>query len=187
MNKQIVRYCSPPSLSHYPIVDALKELNTVTGKNWTYAYKGRVALYWIVRGYLEGSGNFLVMLPNYSCDSILYPFKFFRNMRVVFYDCDEDDLNPDNKDIITKLSILGKNYKDFILVYPSLYGNPANLPEMESLAFSKERVILIDDAAQSFGSKINGKYVGTFGNAGFFSLSPSKSTVAHSGAFFGLI
>jgi hypothetical protein len=65
-----------------------------------------------------------------------------------------------------------------------MYGNPAELENIESLC-KKQNVLLIDDAAQSFGSKINNnRYVGTFGNAGFFSFSPGKPTSGHMGAFF---
>ena len=41
-----------------------------------------------------------------------------------------------------------------------------------------------DDAAQSFGAKLNGRLAGTWGDAGFFSFSPGKSTPGHLGSFF---
>ena len=43
---------------------------------------------------------------------------------------------------------------------------------------------MIDDAAQSFGAKLDDRYVGTFGDAGFFSFSPGKPTAGHMGSFF---
>ena len=45
----------------------------------------------------------------------------------------------------------------------------------------KQKVLLIDDAAQAFGSVVNGRYIGSFGDGGFFSFSPGKPTAAHRG------
>ena len=64
-----------------------------------------------------------------------------------------------------------------------MYGNPANLLEIEN--FTKENnIILIDDGAQSFGAKLNDRFISTFGDGGFFSFSPGKPTAGHLGAFF---
>ena len=38
----------------------------------------------------------------------------------------------------------------------------------------KNNLFLIEDAAQSYGSHLNGKMAGSFGNAGCFSMNPMK-------------
>ena len=43
---------------------------------------------------------------------------------------------------------------------------------------------MIDDAAQSFGARINDRLVGTFGNAGLISFSPGKPLTGSMGSFF---
>ena len=65
-----------------------------------------------------------------------------------------------------------------------LYGNPVDYPGIEKIC-KDFGVKLIDDAAQSFGAKLNGRLAGTWGDAGFFSFSPGKSTPGHLGSFFG--
>ena len=39
---------------------------------------------------------------------------------------------------------------------------------------NKKKIILLEDCAQSFGAKIEGKYTGTFGNLAAFSMNPMK-------------
>lgn len=69
------------------------------------------------------------------------------------------------------------------MILPSLYGNPADLSLAEDYC-NKHDIIMIDDAAQCFGARCNGRTVGTFGNAGLFSYSAGKPTYGHMGCFF---
>jgi len=52
-------------------------------------------------------------------------------------------------------------------------GNPTNIQEVEKFCLEKE-LFLIEDCAQAMGSKVNGKYVGNFGNVAAFSFHPLK-------------
>ena len=48
---------------------------------------------------------------------------------------------------------------------------------MNSKKFVKKRkIILIEDAAHSFGSELNNKFVGTIGDVGIFSLHSQGKT-----------
>ena len=47
----------------------------------------------------------------------------------------------------------------------------------------KHNIYVVEDAAEAFFSKKNGKYLGTFGNAGAFSLSPNKIITSGQGGF----
>ena len=52
----------------------------------------------------------------------------------------------------------------------------------------KYKIPVIEDAAQSFGTKFNGKFTGTFGQSGAFSLHPMKNlSVPGDGGFWLLI
>lgn len=55
-----------------------------------------------------------------------------------------------------------------------LFGQPANMPALESIA-ERHGLVLIEDCAQSFGADIGGRQTGTFGLAGCFSFFPSKN------------
>ena len=61
-----------------------------------------------------------------------------------------------------------------------LYGNPCDIPALESLA-QRHGLKLIFDAAHAFGSAYRGSPIGSFGDAEVFSLSPTKLLVAGEG------
>jgi len=55
-----------------------------------------------------------------------------------------------------------------------LYGHPALMNEFGSIA-KESGVALIEDACQAHGAKVNGKRVGSIGEAGCFSFYPAKN------------
>lgn len=55
-----------------------------------------------------------------------------------------------------------------------LYGHPANLDRLLSIARSRG-LWLLEDCAQSFGANYNGKRAGSFGTASAFSFYPTKN------------
>ncbi len=94
----------------------------------------------------------------------------------VFADIDPDtfNINPDN--IEAKI-----NDKTKAVLIVHLFGNPCNMEQIVSIV-KKHNLLLIEDCAHSFGSKYNGQFVGTFGNAGCFSFYPSKNLGAYGDA-----
>jgi len=65
-----------------------------------------------------------------------------------------------------------------------LFGMPADLDSLVGIA-KKHGLFLVEDTAQAFGSKFNGKHCGTLGDCGAFSFFPSKNLGAFGDA--GLI
>lgn len=55
-----------------------------------------------------------------------------------------------------------------------LYGHPAAMPEIMKIA-EDNNLLVLEDCAQAHGAEINGKKVGTFGNAASFSFFPGKN------------
>ncbi len=168
-----IKIFKPPDFEKFPL--DLKHLNKITGKNWFYASKGRWALYHILKHFKVKNK---ILIPAYLCETVLEPLSAL-NIEPVFYDIDKRDLNPD----IESVDFMLKKSKAKCVLVPSLYGFPANLKDIEKLCKEKN-VLMIDDAAQSFGAKLEDKFVGTFADAGFFSFSPGKATAGHMGAFF---
>ena len=59
------------------------------------------------------------------------------------------------------------------VVYVSINGRSGNMQQLVELCIEKGWA-LVEDACQSFGSSYNGKFLGTFGDIGCYSLSPHK-------------
>lgn len=144
-------------------------------KSWKYASSGKAALFHI----LSANPNIQhILLPSYICRSILKPLEAL-HIKYNFYDCSIDSFNTSLAEIKVALEV----YKPSAILVASMYGFPAPLTLIEKFC-KKEDIFLIDDAAQSFGATSEGREVGTFGDAGFFSFSPGKPTPGHLGAFF---
>ena len=154
----------------------LTGLSALTGKNWSYSSSGKASLYHCLKS-LNIQGKLL--MPVYMCSSVK---PVLRRLKIspIYYDLSETDLNADVEDI--KKKILQHPDVSGILV-AGLYGNPVDYPGIEKIC-KDFGIKLIDDAAQSFGAKLNGRLAGTWGDAGFFSFSPGKSTPGHLGSFF---
>lgn len=152
----------------------IEELNKLTNKNWIYTANGRSSIYHI----LKSLNIDKILIPTYICSSVLEPLNRL-SIKPIFYDLDLEDLNPS----LESIKLLSKKYKIKAVLVASMYGNPANLVEIEKYCI-ENNIFMIDDAAQSFGAKLGNRFVGTFGNAGFFSFSPGKPTAGHMGSFF---
>ena len=113
-----------------------------------------------------------------SGDKVIVPsFSFFATSEAVlkigaipiYCDINRKNLNIDVKRLHNKVD---KKTKSIIPVH--LFGNPANLEEI--IAFAKKYDLsIIEDVAQAFGSKLDNKYLGTFGDVGCFSFYPTKN------------
>lgn len=153
---------------------SLSEIEEKFGKKLIYASKGRYAIYHILKS-LDIHG--IIMIPVFACESIKYAVEK-AGCSCRYYDICVDDLNGD---ILSIKNMYDKNVKGIII--PSLFGNPANIVEIEKFCRDK-KIFMIDDAAQSFGAQINNKYIGSFGDAGLFSFSAGKPTYGHMGSYF---
>lgn len=94
----------------------------------------------------------------------------------VFVDVDKDTLLINTSLIEEKISA---NTKAIIPVH--LYGNAVKMDEIMQIS-KKHDLIVIEDCAQSHGSKFNGKLSGTFGHAASFSFYPGKNLGAYGDA-----
>ncbi|MGM9998438.1 MAG: aminotransferase class I/II-fold pyridoxal phosphate-dependent enzyme [Candidatus Bruticola sp.] len=60
------------------------------------------------------------------------------------------------------------------VIITHMYGCPAPVEELAAIARSKS-IVVIEDCAQGFGASVNGKKVGTFGDAAIFSFALTKN------------
>ncbi|WP_322923409.1 DegT/DnrJ/EryC1/StrS family aminotransferase [Paenibacillus campi] len=87
----------------------------------------------------------------------------------VFVDIDPITFNMDIEDLKAKIS---KRSKAVIVVH--LHGLPAEMDEIMQLS-KQFQLKVIEDAAQAHGAQYKGKFVGTIGHIGTFSLNVSKN------------
>jgi len=93
----------------------------------------------------------------------------------IFVDIDSKTYNINPEDIEMYLLNHHSSITKIVgLVVVNLYGLPCNMDKIMSIAKEYD-LFVVEDCAQSFGAKWNGKYTGTFGDAGCFSFFPSKN------------
>jgi len=115
-----------------------------------------------------------VILPAYACEALLEPLA---NLGV----------SPRFADTGPDLHLTAQTVEQAItprtrcVVVPHHYGNVAPIEEIES-RLSERGIPLIDDAAQSYGARRAGRFVGTFGRCGVIGCGPAKSLGGAAGA-----
>lgn len=87
----------------------------------------------------------------------------------VFSDIKENDMNLDPDSIEKHIT-----EKTSAIVPVHIFGNPCDVNEIQKIA-EEYHLKVIYDAAQAFGVEIDGKPIGSFGDASIFSLHATKS------------
>ena len=100
---------------------------------------------------------------------------------VGFIDCKLETLMPSFHDVKKSVKNYGKSTSNLLIMLSDI-GGIIN-PDIEKISkFCKEKnIILIEDSAHSFGSTLNKKFSGTFGNAGVYSYYSTKAIFAGEG------
>jgi dTDP-4-amino-4,6-dideoxygalactose transaminase len=129
----------------------------------------------------SGSDALLLALMALGVDSgdevITTPFTFVATAgsiarlkaKPVFVDIDPETYNLDWKQLEAAITTRTK-----AIIPVHLFGLPAEMREIMEIAHAN-RLPVIEDAAQSIGSRYEGKYVGNIGTCGCFSFFPSKN------------
>jgi perosamine synthetase len=107
-----------------------------------------------------------VIIPTFCCTSVLPPILAL-GAYPVLADIGEE-LNITAQTIEPVLT--GKTK---VIIVPHLFGNPADIQTIIDLA-DRWSVRVIDDAAQALGATIDGRPVGSFGDAGILSFGSEK-------------
>ena len=100
----------------------------------------------------------------------------------VFVDSEAESWNMDpellEQAIVDRIAVTGRKPKAVIPVY--LYGMPAKMEEIMAVA-EKYDIPVIEDAAEGFGSKYDGRVCGTFGRYGVLSFNGNKMITTSGG------
>ena len=117
-----------------------------------------------------------VALPSYTFFASAHSVMWNR-LEPVFVDVEEDTWNIS----VDRLEEALEEEEGVVAVMPvHVFGNPCDVEAIEEIS-RKAGVAVIYDAAHAMGSKSGEKWVGAFGDAEVFSLSPTKLVVAGEG------
>ena len=108
-----------------------------------------------------------VIVPNLTHASSIYPILMSGGKIKVF------DFEPNSYyyDLENIKKLITTNTKFFLACY--LYGMPLNIEDVKKIC-DENNITLIEDVAQAFGTKVNGKYAGTFRKIGCYSFNDTK-------------
>jgi dTDP-4-amino-4,6-dideoxygalactose transaminase len=157
-----------------PNVEAFeKELCAYTGASYAVALSSGTAaihLALIILGVQPGDE---VICSSFTFSATANPIAYL-GATPVFVDSEEEtwNMSPDFLEAAIKDRMQkGKKVKAIIAVH--LYGNSAKLDEIISIA-QRYSVPLIEDAAESLGSRYHGRMTGTSGRIGIYSFNGNK-------------
>ncbi len=92
------------------------------------------------------------------------------------------NMSPEFLEVAIK-DCLRKGKKPKAIVWVNLYGMPAQIDEITRIA-QKYEIPLLEDAAESLGSKYKGQYCGTFGDIAMISFNGNKIITTSNGGVF---
>jgi perosamine synthetase len=107
-----------------------------------------------------------VVVPTFCCSAVVPPIENLGAIPVLADSGDELNITAEHSAAVL-------TQKTRAIVVPHLFGNPADIESITSLARSR-KIAVIDDAAQALGATIDGRPAGSFGDAGIVSFGGEK-------------
>lgn len=141
-----------------------------------YAYSfasGRIGLYEILRALGVGSGDeVLLQVPTHIVVSNAIRFA---GAQPVYVDCRLDTYNMDLEQVEQNITPRTK-----VLLLQHTFGVPADMDRAIALAH-QHGLIIIEDCVHALGATYDGRQVGSFGRAAFFSTEETKTITSTMG------
>ena len=136
---------------------------------------GTSALHALLLAYNIGKGD-EVIVPSFTFIATANVVLMV-GAKPVFADIELERYGLDPEDVKRKITSKTK------AIIPVHYGGcPCKIREIKRIA-EKNKLLLIEDAAESFGAREHGKFVGTFGDSAMFSLCQTKVFTTGEGGF----
>lgn len=151
-----------------------KDITVYTGAKYACAVaNGTCGLHLAVRALGLHEGDEVITTPFSfvaSTNCLLY-----EKVKPVFVDVEERTFNI-NPDLIERAITT----KTRAILAVHVFGQPAEMEEILKIA-KRHKLLVIEDAAESFGSKYNGRHSGTIGNVGVYAFYPNKQMTTGEG------
>jgi dTDP-4-amino-4,6-dideoxygalactose transaminase len=123
---------------------------------------GRGGLYYLLKAIDRNK----VIVPAYTC-KVVVEAAILAGKEVAFVEIEKDGFNID---ILNLKEVVDE---DSIVIATHQFGIPCKIKDIAEICKQK-KALLIEDVAAGFGSKANGKLVGSFSDAAFYSFDSSK-------------
>ncbi|MFZ5517033.1 MAG: DegT/DnrJ/EryC1/StrS family aminotransferase [Candidatus Zhuqueibacterota bacterium] len=155
--------------------EAAARMSRLTGNRYCcFANSGTAVFYLILSALQQTDSGREIILPAYTAPSLILPITA-AGLRPVLCDISLDTFNMNLADVAGHIS---KNTLAILAVHS--FGLPLDMSALRGIA-EAHRITLVEDAASSFGTKIEGRYTGSLGDIGFFSFNRGKNLTTFSG------
>lgn len=156
--------------------DRLKEFLGI--KHVILTTSGTAALFLAIKAdsIIKKIRDFEVIVPDLTMIAVATSIKLAGG-KPVFIDVEKERSTIDTEKIEEKI-----NDKTIAIVPVHVFGRAAEMKKIIQIAV-KHNLSVIEDAAEALGSKYNGKFLGTIGKVGCFSLQANKITSCAHGGF----
>lgn len=136
-------------------------------RQYAFAFEsGRGALFAILSSLKLNQGD-EVLLQAYTCVAVPDPV-LWAGLKPIYVDINEATFNMSAEDLEKKITSKSK-----VLIIQHTFGLPADIDKLVEIA-KKHNLFVIEDCAHALGAEYQGKKVGTFGDAVFFSFGRDK-------------
>jgi dTDP-4-amino-4,6-dideoxygalactose transaminase len=144
-------------------------------RRYAFVSTGRAALTVILRAMRTlAPDRHEVIIPSYTCYSVAASVvKADLVPRIV-------DIDPQTLDFEQDRLLSTDTTRAVALVATNLYGLPNDMPFLRDFAQTRG-MFLVDDAAQALGASSDGRYSGTWGDAGLYSFDKGKNLTSLDG------
>src|ERR1700736_4776021 len=141
-------------------------MKTLPAGNTFYFYRGRVALYALLRAMNILPGD-EILIPGFTCIAVPSPILGMR-ARPVYVDIDPRTYNIDPVELARKVTSRSK-----VIVAQNTFGIPCDMDPIMARA-QRHGLSVIEDTCHVWGSRYKGKDLGSIGIAAFYSYDPGK-------------
>jgi len=164
-------------ITEYKKTEELEKLicDKIKTKNCIMTTSGTIAILLGLMS-LDLKENDEVIVPNFTMIATVNAIKMLK-LKPVIIDIDKETCTINLEEIKKNIT-----EKTKVILHVSLNNRYNNLEEIRKYC-DNNNLILLEDSAQSLGCKAGGKYLGTYGKMGFFSLSTPKIISTGQGGF----
>ncbi len=151
-----------------------KNFSKYVGHKYSVAVSSGTAALEVAIKSLDLKKHHEVIIPNFTIISnVLAAIK--QNLKIKLVDCNLEDWNMD----LSKINnIINKNTK--VIIATHIYNYPLRIDLLKKIC-KKKKIILIEDAAEVLGQKLNNKKCGSFGDISTFSFYANKQITTGEG------